>query len=91
MVASSNKQETDMNMQINLLSDDALDAVSGGRPNIISEGHVAIAGSSSATGTQIGGGGGTISGGSSLLNLIDGILGVPQPAGSGAATGGYHY
>jgi hypothetical protein len=53
-----------MNMQINLLSIDALDAVSGGRPNIISEGNVPIAGSSTATGTQIGGGGGTSSGGS---------------------------
>ena len=52
-----------MDTQIDFLSDDALNAVSGGRPNIISEGHVAIAGSSSATGTQIGGGGGTSSGG----------------------------
>jgi hypothetical protein len=80
--------ETDMNTQV--LSDDALDGVSGGRPNIIIEGQVPIAGSTLATGTKISGGG-TISNGSSLLNLIDGILGVPQPAGSGAATGGYHY
>jgi hypothetical protein len=59
-----------MDTQITLLSDDALDAVSGGRPNIISEGHVAIAGSSLATGTQIIGGGKSVNG----PNLFDEFL-----------------
>jgi hypothetical protein len=61
-----------MNTHINLLSDHALDAVSDGRPNIVSEGNVAIAGSSTATGTQIGGGGGTSSGGSFWGDLLRG-------------------
>jgi hypothetical protein len=41
-----------------------------GRPNIVSEGNVPIAGSSTATGTQIGGGGGTSSGGSFWGDLL---------------------
>jgi hypothetical protein len=76
-----------MNTQIDFLSDDALNAVSGGRPNIISEGHVAIAGSSTATGTQIGGGGGTSNSSTDMLGEFLAGVGVVIIVAAAAALG----
>jgi hypothetical protein len=56
-------QETDMNTQITLLSDDALDDVSGGRIALKIEGQPAIAGSSKENGQ-----GSVSSGSNDLLN-----------------------
>ena len=60
-----------MNTQINLLSDDALDAVSGGRPHLVSEGNVPIPGSTLATGSQ-----GDMGTGESFLQGLKGVLGL---------------
>jgi bacteriocin-like protein len=66
------------NLRFETLTDDDLDAVNGG---MMRNPTVPLA----RGGNQSGGGG-------SLLDLIDAILGVPQPSGSGTAcTGGSAY
>jgi hypothetical protein len=62
-----------MDMEMTLLSDDALDAVSGGMINIISEGQPPIAGSTKSKGQ-----GSASSGNSSFVQGLEGVLGVVQ-------------
>jgi len=60
-----------MNTRINLLSDDALDAVSGGRPRTITEGLPPNPGSIAADGSP-----GSVSSGGSILQGITSLAGL---------------
>ena len=67
-----------MNTQINLLSDDALDVVSGGMMNIKQEGQVKVAGANPPTGP-----GGKPANDSDSYWLIGGLTGLALILGIG--------